>query len=188
MGHAAARSSPRRRTLVVLAALVGLLCARSPSQARSRPDAPARLGQGPIEPTLAIRTPASGIAVVGDTPIDVAVPSGERVVRMTIFVDGRELCTLERRPWSCRWDAGREIREHHLRVVATLTDGRRLVANRRTQGLDVAESVEVSAVQVPVLVTDRHGRFVRGLKGSSTSSRSTSAAAWKRPCRRYRRR
>ena len=51
-----------------------------------------------------------------------------------------------------------------MRVVATLADGRRLVANRRTQGLDINETVEVAAVQVPVIVTDAKGRFVRGLE------------------------
>jgi Ca-activated chloride channel family protein len=57
--------------------------------------------------------------------------------------------------------------EHHLRAVATLADGRRLVASRRTRGLDVNERVEVSAVQVPVIVTDARGRYVRGLTRES---------------------
>jgi Ca-activated chloride channel family protein len=55
------------------------------------------------------------------------------------------------------------MREHHIRVVATRADGRRLVANRRTKGLVVDEAIEVAAVQVPVTVTDAAGRFVRGL-------------------------
>ena len=41
------------------------------------------------------------------------------------------------------------------------------MANRRTPGLDVNETVDVAAVQVPVVVTDAHGRFVRGLKKES---------------------
>jgi VWFA-related protein len=81
-----------------------------------------------------------------------------------ILVDGREICTREQKPWSCRWDAGKEVREHHIRVVALFADGRRRVTSRRTKGLDVAESVHVMAIQVPVLVTDRRGQFVRGLK------------------------
>jgi Ca-activated chloride channel homolog len=84
-----------------------------------------------------------------------------------VTVDGRELCRLDRGPWSCPWDADGEAQEHHLRVVATLPDGRRLVASRRTRGLDINERVEVSAVQVPVIVTDARGRFVQGLKADA---------------------
>lgn len=114
---------------------------------------------------LRFREPADGATVTGSARVtlelDGAAPA---VTRMMLRVDGRELCTLTQPPWSCGWDAGRDMVEHHLRAVATLADGRRLVANRRTRGLDVHERVEVSAVQVPVIVTDAHGRYVRGLK------------------------
>jgi Ca-activated chloride channel family protein len=117
---------------------------------------------------LTIREPPEDVAVLGEVTIAVALtPADPGGVELLITVDGRELCRLQRPPWSCVWDAGREMREHHLRVVATLADGRRLVANRRTKGLDVNETVEVAAVQVPVIVTDAQGRFVRGLKKES---------------------
>jgi VWFA-related protein len=126
-------------------------------------------GQAPAAAAvLTIREPAEGAAVVGDVTISVGLKGGDLAgAQILVTVDGRELCTLQRPPWSCTWDAGREMREHHLRVVATLGDGRRVVANRRTQGLDVNERIEVSAVQVPVIVTDARGRFVRGLKKES---------------------
>jgi VWFA-related protein len=115
-------------------------------------------------PSLVIRQPAENVAAVGVSPIVVAVTPVDAQTRVTILVDGRELCSLERPPWSCRWDAGRDIREHHIRVVATVAGGRRLVANRRTKGIEVNEAVNVSAVQVPVIVTGPDGRFVSGLK------------------------
>ena len=106
--------------------------------------------------------------LLGEVTIAAALtPPDPGGVELLFTVDGRELCRLQRPPWSCAWDAGRDMREHHVRVVATLADGRRLVANRRTKGLDVNETIEVAAVQVPVIVTDAKGRFVRGLKKES---------------------
>jgi VWFA-related protein len=55
------------------------------------------------------------------------------------------------------------VRSHHIRVVATLTDGRRLVDNVRTKELGYAEKIRTDAVLVPLVVT-RGGQFVRGLK------------------------
>jgi VWFA-related protein len=113
--------------------------------------------------SLVIREPAQGVTVVGQTQVTVTTRPAGRLAQATVFVDGRELCVIERAPWSCRWDAGANVQEHHVRVVATLADGRRLVANRHTPGLDVNETVNVAAVQVPVIVTGPDGRFVRGL-------------------------
>ncbi len=133
-----------------------------------RPMPAAAAPQAAPAPTLAISEPADGAPLLGEIAITAVLrPADIRDVDLLITVDGRELCRLQQPPWSCRWDAGRELREHHVRVVATLPDGRRLVANRRSQGLDVNETVDVAAVQVPVIVTDAKGRFVRGLKKES---------------------
>jgi Ca-activated chloride channel family protein len=164
-----AATLPRRMRrpawIAVLAAVCGwrVLAAQPPSPPSGAPAGGARSP----EATLAIRQPAEGFAAVGVNPIVVAVTPEDRVTSVTIYVDGRELCTIKQAPWSCRWDAGRDIRQHHIRTVATLTSGRRLVANRRTKGIDVNEAVEVTAVQVPVIVTGPDGRFVRGLKRDS---------------------
>ena len=58
---------------------------------------------------------------------------------------------------------GSIVRGHHIRVVATLEDGGRLVGNLHTKDLGYAERVRTEAVLVPVIVTEG-GRFVRGLK------------------------
>jgi VWFA-related protein len=118
----------------------------------------------PGGPTLTIREPADGAPALGTTTIAVELAPAPAGVTVSMTVDGRELCRLDRAPWTCTWDADGEMQEHHLRVAATLPDGRRLVASRRTRGLDINERVEVSAVQVPVIVTDGRGRFVQGLK------------------------
>ena len=82
---------------------------------------------------------------------------------VSIFVNGRLQCTRERPPFGCVWDAGPVLRGHHVRVVALLKSGERLVANVRTKDLGYAERVRAEAVLVPVIVT-RGGKFVRGLK------------------------
>ena len=139
---------------VSMVVLDGGAAAQSPARAAS---------DGAQEVVVVVAEPAAGATVVGPAKVTVESRPDGRLASLTILVDGRELCVLERAPWSCRWDAGRDVREHHVRVVATLTDGRRVVANRHTQGLDVAETVNVAAVQVPVVVTGPDGRFVRGL-------------------------
>jgi len=151
-----------RHTAVVASTVAALVIAAPIAAAQSSPPPVA------AEASLAFREPAEGAALVGEVKIIVTLtPADLAGVQLVMTVDGRELCTLQRPPWSCTWDAGREMREHHLRAVATLGDGRRLVANRHTPGLDVNETVDVAAVQVPVVVTDAHGRFVRGLKKES---------------------
>ncbi len=90
------------------------------------------------------------------------VPATAEVERISLFADGRLVCTLERAPYSCAWDAGAGVREHVIRAVATVAGGR-VVASVRTRGVAYAESVEVQVVQVSVLVKDREGRFVSGL-------------------------
>ncbi|MGE0360522.1 MAG: VWA domain-containing protein [Vicinamibacterales bacterium] len=118
-------------------------------------------------PSLSILTPADGEYVSDRVAIEARVEPAERTGDVTgyvFFADGREVCRVEAggRP-RCVWDAGPIVRAHQLRVVATLADGARLVATRRTPALDVVERTAVRVVQVPAIVTDRDGGFVRGL-------------------------
>lgn len=125
------------------------------------------LGVNPYQaPTLRITSPAADDIVTGSTRLQ-SVVSPEEIVptvqTVSFFVDGRLVCTVERPPFGCTWDPGAIVRGHHMRVVATLADGRRLVANLHTKDLGYAERVRTEAVLVPVIVTER-GQFVRGLK------------------------
>ena len=115
---------------------------------------------------LHILSPAADTIVSGPTRITVAVePQAEAAnVRTVSFsVNGRLACTVERPPFTCGFEPGDVVRSHHIRVVATLTDGRRLVGNVRTKELGYAERIRTEAVLVPLVVT-RGGEFVRGLK------------------------
>lgn len=114
-------------------------------------------------PALRITSPAPDAAISGVTPLAVSVTPESDVKTVTMFVNGRLVCTREQAPFMCPWDPGPIVRGHHVRVVATLNDGRRLVDNVRTRDLGYTEKVRAEAVLVPAIVTDG-GKFVRGLK------------------------
>jgi Ca-activated chloride channel family protein len=114
-------------------------------------------------PSLRIVSPDAESAVSGRTRVEVEIDRPDEVRSVSISVNGRLLCTLEHAPFECTWDAGPVFRGHHVRVVAVLNDGSRLVRNVRTKDLGYTERARTEAVLVPVIVT-RDGEFVRGLK------------------------
>jgi len=91
------------------------------------------------------------------------IPLSTAVARVSFFADGRLVCDLDRRPFDCPWDAGPGVKPHTIRVQAVLASGRRLTESVRTKGLDIAETVNVDAIQVTAVVTDGSGNFVRRL-------------------------
>lgn len=119
-------------------------------------------------PTLVIVTPEDGSYISGPAAFVVRVdPPGTAVASVTLYVDGRVLCTLERPPFECAWDAGPQVSEHTLRAVAVTADGRRLAHSIRTQGTAYAERVDVDVVHITASVTDGDGRFVKTLPKSA---------------------
>jgi VWFA-related protein len=114
-------------------------------------------------PTLTITSPAPDAIVTGATRLEALVRPDGAAQNVSFFADGRLVCTADRPPFGCSWDPGPAIRGHHIRVVASLGGGRRLVENVRTKDIGYSERVRTNAVLVPVIVTD-HGQFVKGLK------------------------
>ena len=118
-------------------------------------------------PALRITSPGRDVIVSGSTRIEVSIePASELAnVKTVIFsVNGRLACMLERPPFTtCSFEPGDVIRGHHIRVVATLKDGRRLFDNLHTKEIGYAERIRTSAVLVPLIVTNG-GTFVKGLK------------------------
>jgi VWFA-related protein len=115
---------------------------------------------------VAIVSPEAGGYMSGRVTFQARVPLATDAVNVTFFVDGREVCVITRRPYDCDWNAGRIIRERQVRMVVTLKDGRRIVRNVRTQGLDYAANTTVQAVQVTVSVL-QGGRFISSLPQSA---------------------
>ncbi len=110
---------------------------------------------------LRITFPRADTLVSGPIPIEIDPLPGVATVNFT--VDGRQICFVDHPPFKCLWQSGDVVRGHHIRVVATMGDGRRLVDNVHTKDPGFTEKVRTEAVLVPVIVTE-HGRFVRGLK------------------------
>ncbi len=124
------------------------------------------LGAGAQDRTIRITYPPADSIVTGPTRLEATITPpdlGRQVTSVTFYANGRLVCTTEHMPFACPWDPGDAIRGNHLRVVATLADGSRLIDNMRTKDLGYAEQVRTDAVLVPVIVTE-HGRFVGGLQ------------------------
>lgn len=120
-------------------------------------------------PAVRIASPADGAYVSGPVRLVAMVepaPAARQVTSLAFFADGKQVCTLVLPPFECAWDAGERIAEHHIRAVATLKNGQRIVSTVRTRTVDVTERVDVDVVQVTAVVTDGDGKFVRGLNES----------------------
>jgi Ca-activated chloride channel homolog len=117
-------------------------------------------------PVLRITSPEAETLVSGPSLLEARIEPAEAaasVESVAFYANGRLVCSADHPPFGCPWDPGEVVRGHHIRVVATFGDGRRLVQNLRTKDLGYVEQVRTEAVLVPVIVTD-HGNFVRGLK------------------------
>jgi len=114
--------------------------------------------------------------IVFESPLDDGYASGPMSIRIrlepkadnevqsvSLAADGRLVCTIERRPFECAWDAGPKVVEHAIRASVLLKDGRRISHTIRTKSVAYTETVDVDVVQLTATVTDGHGRFVRGL-------------------------
>jgi Ca-activated chloride channel family protein len=114
---------------------------------------------------IRITSPQDGAYVSGPITLraEVSPPdaTGE-VTEVAFSVDGQVVCRLHAPPFECEWDAGTRVEAHIVRVVARTGSGR-LVHAVRTKKLDLAETVDVDAIQVIAVVTDAQGQFVRGL-------------------------
>jgi VWFA-related protein len=120
----------------------------------------------PQGPALRLASPTADSYLSGPVRLVAKIdpPAAERQVSQVLFfAGGTQVCTIRRPPFDCDWDAGDRVVEQQIRAVAVLRDGRRLVENVRTRGLRHAEVTDVDVVQVTAVVTDRGGRFVRGL-------------------------
>ncbi len=124
------------------------------------------LGAGAPDRAIRITYPPADSIVSGPTRLEATITPLDlvrQITSVTFYANGRLVCTTAHMPFACPWDPGDAVRGNHLRVVATLADGSRLIDNVRTKDLGYAEQVRTDAVLVPVIVTE-HGRFVGGLR------------------------
>jgi VWFA-related protein len=117
-------------------------------------------------PRIVFATPTDGEHAVGPTPVTVDVePPGTKFKSVRVYADGRLLCTVERAPIACAWDAGTRVTDHVLNAVAILADGRIIRGEIHTKGIPgYIEDVDVDVIHITTLVRDAAGAFVRDLK------------------------
>ena len=87
-------------------------------------------------PAIRITSPAPDAVVTGATRFEAVIEPQDAVPtvqEVTFTVDGRLACTIERPPFACAWDSGEVVRDHHVRVVATL-DRRRAADGESAHG------------------------------------------------------
>ena len=121
----------------------------------------------PSAARLTILSPEPDSYLSGLVTLRAALDPPDAASAVIFFVDGRQMCVVPAAPFECRWDAGRTISEHQIRIVATLTAGGRVVQTLRTKGVSFADNEDVDAVQVTVTVTDGPRGYVRGLPASA---------------------
>ena len=119
------------------------------------------------EPEIRIISPEENAYVGGRMVLEAKLEPSADIQSVVFYVDGRQVCTFAQAPFECVWDAGRQVDEHQVRVVATLPGGQRLVRTLRTRALDYTENVDVDIVQVTATVTDNAGNFIKGLPRSA---------------------
>jgi len=149
--RAAARIRPGIALLLCSIACAALVA--SAAQAPPRAAAPA----------VAFVSPEDGAYLSGPVTLRVQLqPADTPVKSVSLFADGRLVCTVERMPYECQWDAGAKVVEHALRAVAVLANGQRVARGIRTKGVPYTEAVDVDVVHITASVMDG-GHFVKGL-------------------------
>lgn len=91
-------------------------------------------------------------------------PPGTQVQRVSLSADGKLVCTVERAPFECAWDAGPKVAEHIIRASVVLADGTAINRTMTTRAVEYLETVDVDVVQITATITDRYGHFVNGLR------------------------
>lgn len=139
--------------------VVALLCSVAPPVGAQAPRDPV--------PSAEIVSPERDSYATGVVMLKGAVADDAPVSAVAFFVDGRQVCVIESRPFECEWDAGQEVNAHQVRAIFTLPDGSRSARTVRTKGLGFADKVNVEVVQVTVTVMDDNGDLVAGLPRTS---------------------
>lgn len=151
MSHARKHSGPRRplRWLALAACLIAAL------------SAPVRGAGGVLE----IVAPRHLSTAIGESFIELRItpPSGVRVLRVEILVDGRPLTVLDGPPWRAGWDAGDGSRGRRVEAVAHLSDGTRENAVVRTSPLRINQVEEVGLVSLYPVARTGGGQYVADL-------------------------
>ncbi len=127
--------------------------------------APALRAQAPGDPLPSARilAPEADSYLTGPVRLKADADESAGVESVTFYVDGRQTCVVDARPYECEWDAGSEVNAHQVRAVFSLAEGARVARSVRTKGLGFVDKVNVEVVQVTVTVSDDTGHFIANI-------------------------
>lgn len=111
------------------------------------------------------RSPSGVVAAAGSLPVEVEVvaPAGRPVARVELYWGDRLVATRTAAPFSDTIAIPPEAPQGFVRAVATLVDGSAAEDVLFVNTPGASESLEVTLVQLLVVVTDRDGRPTLGL-------------------------
>lgn len=118
------------------------------------------------KPSVVFHSPKAGDVWTGKQKIEVElkhVPAGTPV-KVEIYLDGRFITVLNKRPYTYTHDFGSRAQHRTLKVLVKDHKARTVVSGT-LHSLDVDDSheVEVRQLVVPVVVKDKNGNYIRGL-------------------------
>lgn len=116
---------------------------------------------------ITIHSPQKDTIWLGQKQIKFSVKSAETdtVHRVEVYVDGRLVKEFKEPPYAFRYNFGDNPKNRTLKVVVRGNQNKILGSKGiRSSKLDDFQEVDVSQVVVPVVVTDRRGNYIDGLK------------------------
>lgn len=120
-----------------------------------------RAGTGPL---IRILAPRPSDVPVGPTTLEAAIDGHRSGDRVEFFADGRRIGSVDNAPWKLTWDAGDRPLRHQIEAVL-FRDGREAASTGfSTHGIGFTATARARAVGLSPIVTDRSGRYVKGLK------------------------
>lgn len=111
---------------------------------------------------LSFRSPRDGEIVVGPTVFALDV-KGPDIVRVDLYVAGKLIGSCEGPDWRLSWDAPAGLSRTPIKAIAFGGSGPVATATIRTSATVLGDEIQVDVVQLYPVVTDRRGRYVRGL-------------------------
>src|SRR5688572_28329611 len=83
--------------------------------------------QEPASPPQAqILWPDANTYLTGPITLAASIEPTSAAANVTFSVDGRPVCTMQRPPFECEWDAGSNVTSHQVRLVIALASGGRI--------------------------------------------------------------
>ncbi len=79
-------------------------------------DARAQSPSDPV-PSAALLSPERDSYATGVITLRAAADADAPIQSVAFYVDGRQVCVLEARPFECDWDAGQEVNAHQVRAI-----------------------------------------------------------------------